>query len=262
MATSDQLQSMPDDRITKKGRISTSTRWTPTVVSRIAGAAALLVFIGQFLYYGAIAPNIGPPEPSLHQMVTWVAVHQQQLLFQFVIGYIAILFAVLIVLVVTLCNGRGIFATLANLGAGANFAIALTYFGLYFGVWTLSKAGGSQGSVVALLHGAESYAHAQLMPVGLSVFAMSVLALRTRILPRWLAWLGILMGAEHILTYLVFASSPDYATSANGPGGAGGIFRLLDIVLEDLWLLAIGIVLLVKPVRHTVDSTENVQATA
>ena len=100
------------------------------------------------------------------------------------------------------------------------------------------------------------------MAVGLAVLAVSLLALPTRILPRWLVWLGILMGAEHILTYLVFAAFPDYPTAANGPGSAGGIFRPLDIVLGDLWLLAIGIVLLVKPVRVAETATENEQVPA
>lgn len=261
MTSVHQPRSLALDQGAEEDQASTRTRWTPAVLSRIAGAAALLVFVGNQIYYGFVAPDLGPPEPTVHQMVTWLAAHQQQLLFQFVIGYVAIVFAGLIALLVTLCRGRGMLATLANLGAGANLAIALTYFGLYFGVWTLSKAGGSHGGLVAVLHAAESYAHAQLMAVGLSVLAVSVLALRTRTLPRWLAWLGILMGAEHILTYLVFAASPDYSTTLNGPGGAGGIFRVLDIVLEYLWLLVTGIVLLVKPVRLPTAPSEQEAAT-
>jgi hypothetical protein len=102
----------------------TSGRWTSVAVSRIAAAFALAVLVGINLYFAFhIAPPLGPPEPSAQQLVTWTKMHQQQLLFQFVPAYVALLYAVLVALLVHLTGGRGVLASLAYIGAGANLAV-------------------------------------------------------------------------------------------------------------------------------------------
>src|SRR6266849_5706126 len=113
----------------------TSGRWTSIRVSRITAAFALAVLVGTNLYFAFhLAPPLGPPEPSAQELITWTKAHQQQLLFQFVPAYVALLYAVLVALLVNLTRGGGVLAVLAYVGAGANFAVTLVGFGLFFGL--------------------------------------------------------------------------------------------------------------------------------
>jgi hypothetical protein len=228
----------------------TSGRWTSVVVSRIAAAFALAVLVGTNLYFGLhIAPPLGPPEPSAQQLVTWTAAHQQQLLFQFVPAYVALLYAILVALLVHLTGGRGVLASLAYIGAGVNLAVTLVGFGLFFGLWTYIQRGGSDDGVVALSTIAPTFTHSQLMAVGLAIGCIALLGLRSRAWPAWLSWLGLVTGAEHVLTYIAFASFPDFSTTT-AAFTFGGLARVSDIVLEFLWLIATPVVLLVRPVRQ------------
>jgi hypothetical protein len=57
--------------------------WTEAKLSRSASVAALLVLLTTFIYFSALSPPLGPPEPSAQQIVTWARAHQPLLLFQF-----------------------------------------------------------------------------------------------------------------------------------------------------------------------------------
>ena len=228
-----------------------SGRWTPVVVSRIAAAFALAVLVGINLYFAFhIAPPLGPPEPSAQQILIWTTAHQQQLLFQFEPAYVALLYAVLVALLVHLTRGRGVLANLAYIGAGANLAITLVGFGLFFGLWTYIQEGASNDGIVAIATIAPTFTHSQLMVVGLAIGCVGLLGLRSRVWPAWLSWLGVITGAEHVLTYIAFASFPAFSTTAAAAFTVGGLARVSDIVLEFLWLTVTLVVLLVRPVRQ------------
>lgn len=227
-----------------------SGHWTPVVVSRIAAAFALAVLVGTNLYFAFhIAPPLGPPEPSAKELVNWTKAHQQQLLFQFVPAYVALLYAVLAALLVNLTRRGGILAILAYIGAGANFAVTLVGFGLFFGLWTYIQRGGSDDGILALATIAPTFTHSQLMAIGLTIGCIGLLGLRSRAWPAWLSWLGVATGAEHVLTYVAFASAPAFSTTTPALT-VGGLARVSDIVLEFLWLIATVVVLLVRPVRQ------------
>jgi len=223
---------------------------TSVVVSRIAASFALAVLVGTNLYFTFhLAPPLGPPEPSAQELVIWTKAHQQQLLFQFVPAYVAVLYAVLVALLVNLTRGSGVLANLAYIGVGANLAVTLVGFGLFFGLWTYVQRGGSDDGIVALSTIAPTFTHSQLMAIGLAIGCIGLLGLRSRAWPAWLSWLGIVTGVEHVLTYIVFASAPEFSTST-GAFKLGGLARVSDIVLEFLWLIATLVVLLVRPVRQ------------
>src|SRR5216684_3151411 len=229
-------------------------QWTSVVVSRIAAALALAILVGTNLYFALhIAPPLGPPEPSAHELITWTKAHQQQLLFQFVPAYVALLYAILGALLVNLTRGSGVLAVLAYIGAGANFALTLVGFGLFFGLWTYVQRGGSDDGILALATIAPTFTHSQLMAIGLTIGCVGVLGLRSRAWPAWLSWLGVVTGAEHLLTYIAFASAPAFSTTTTTPT-LGGVARISDIVLEFLWLIATLVVLLVRPVRRELDN--------
>jgi hypothetical protein len=232
------------------------------VLSRISGVSALLFVAGTLLYFGAISPPLGPPEPSASKLVSWTMSHQQQLLFQFVPGYLAVLFAVLIALLVQLNGGRGVLAMLAYVGTGANLAIALVSFGLFFGTWTYIQRGGTSDGVLALATIAPTFTHASLIAQGLAIGCVGVMAVRARAWPAWLGWLTILTGAEQFLTDIAFASGPSFSTTATNAITVGGIARRLDIAFALIWPLALAVLLLVRPVSHRAEHAATMAPTS
>ena len=222
--------------------------WNETKVSRAAATAAFLVLLSTSLYFSAITPPLGPPEPSAQQIVTWTHSHQQLLLFQFVPAYVALIYAVLIGLLIQLTRGSGLLANLAWMGMTANFAIALVTFGLYFGLWSYLQRGGSDDGVVALRSIASLFTHGQLIPLGVAIGCIGLLGMGSRVWPLWLSWLCLAVGLEHIISVIAFAFAPSFSTTGTQLT-LGGLARLADIVLEYIWLLAIMLVLAIKPVR-------------
>ena len=204
--------------------------------------------VGTSLYFGAISPPLGPPEPSASTLVSWTMSHQQQLLFQFVPGYTAVLYAALIGLLIYLNGGHGVLANLAYVGAGANLAVALVGFGLFFGTWTYIQRGGSSEGVLALVTIAPTFTHSQLMAEGLATACVGLMALRARVWPIWLGWLLTVAGAEHFLSDIAFAAGPAFSTTTARQLSIGGIVRPLDLVLGFLWPLALAVVLFIRPV--------------
>lgn len=227
----------------------TGRGWTPQVVSRLTGALALAYLLSNFLYFGAISAPLGPPEPSAQRLLAWVTSHQHQLLFQFLPGYVAVLFAVVITLLVYLVGGRGVLATLAYVAVAANLAISLVGFGLYFGLWTYSQRGGSADSEVALASIAPTFTHSTLMAQGLAIGCVGLLAQRAQVWPAWLSWLLIIAGAEAFLTDIAFASAPSFSTTSTSLT-LGGVARIFDLALGALWPIATGLVLLIRPVSR------------
>lgn len=231
--------------------------WAETKVSRSAAAVSLLVLLGNFLYFSVITPPLGPPEPSTQQIVTWMHTHEQLLLFQFVPAYTAVIYAVLIGLLIQLTRGSGLLANLAWLAMGANFAIALVTFGLYFGLWSYLQRGGSDDGVVALRSIASLFTHGQLIPLGVAITCIGLLGMRSHVWPIWLSWLCLVVGVEHLLSSIAFAAAPSFSTTGHQMT-LGGFARLADIILEYLWLLALVLLLAIKPISgrtHVVDAS-------
>ena len=226
-----------------------SAIWTDRTVSRCAAVAALLTFLGTNLYFIAITPPLGPPEPSAQQILTWTHSHQQQLLFQFEPAYVALAYAVLVGLLIQLTRGSGLLANLAWLAMGANFTLALVTFGLYFGLWSYLQRGGSDDGVVALRSIASLFTHGQLIPLGVAIGCVGLLGLRSRVWPVWLSWLCLIVGADYFLSDLVFAIAPSFSTTQRQMT-LGGFARLSNLVLGYAWLLAVMLVLAIKPVRR------------
>lgn len=222
--------------------------WTETKISRSAAAVALLVLLGTFLYFSVVTPPLGPPEPSAQQIVAWMHSHEQLLLFQFVPAYTALIYAVLIGLLIQLTRGSGLLADLAWMAMGANFAIALVTFGLYFGLWSYLQRGGSDDGVVVLRSIASLFTHGQLIPLGAAIGCVGLLGMRSRVLPAWLSLLCLVVGLEHLLSSIAFAAAPSFSTTGHQMT-LGGFARLADIILEYLWLLALILTLSIKPIR-------------
>jgi hypothetical protein len=147
-----------------------------------------------------------------------------------------------------LTKGDGLLANLAWLAIGANFALALVTFGLYFGLWSYLQRGGSDDGVVILRSVASLFTHGSLIPLGAAIGCVGLLGLRSRAWPLWLSWLLLVVGAKHLLSPILFAFGPAYS-STQVKLTLGGFARISDLVLEYLWLLALMLVLAIRPVR-------------
>jgi hypothetical protein len=222
--------------------------WTEAKLSRSAAVVALLLLLATSFYFSFLSPPLGPPEPSAQQIATWTHTHQPLLLFQFVPAYTALIYAVLIGLLLRLTAGGGILANLAWLAMGANFAIALVTFGLYFGLWSYLQRGASDDGVVLLRSIASLFTHGQLIPLGAALVCIGLLGLRSRAWPLWLSWLLLAVGVEHLLSPILFAAAPSFSTTRVRLT-LGGFARIADIVSEYVWPLILAVVLAIKPVR-------------
>ena len=78
--------------------------------------------------------------------------------------------------------------------------------------------------------------------LGLAILALSLLQFAPHALPRPLIWFGALTGA-----YLI-VSDPIQLAISHSPAGATGP---ISVVLSLVWVLAVTVVMLVKPVRNT-----------
>jgi hypothetical protein len=80
-------------------------------------------------------------------------------------------------------------------------------------------------------------------PTVVNVGAFSLLMLRSPLFPRWVAWLGFLTGAAHLLAGAAFAHDGLFAPSL--------MANLIAPALYTLWGLATGIVLLRRGTEPT-----------
>ena len=121
-------------------------------------------------------------------------------------------------------------------------AIGWVAAGIYY---ALADAAGRQqatGGIVALFSLTRSMTYTDGFVTGLAVLALSLLQFRPHALPRPLIWLGVLVGAYHLV------SGPIQLAINHSPAGATGP---VGVVLFLIWVLAVSAVMLIKPVWNT-----------
>ena len=239
MATREQPHTLAFDQMPEESR--STNRWTeiwsPTTVSRAAGVCALAVLAVLLLSVGSQFHS----DMSAQRTVAWVSQNQQGI---WVDGLFAglgnTLLALLIVLLVGLAMKTGILARVAYIGAAAAMATAWVHAGVEYALADLAHRGGADAGILALFSLARTMDYTDGISIALAAGCASLLLLRSRGLPRPVAWLGLVMAVEQIVAMPI-----QLAVSGTGNGPEGPI----TVVLGLLWLLVIGIVLLVKPVR-------------
>lgn len=214
--------------------------------ARYTGVAGL---IGVALYVVTVVliidfPGINTPAA---QLATYAASHQTQLLFEaFVWGA---------VVVATLSFLVGLWFTLRS---GANDVQVTAMLGLVAGVMVYTIVLGGFGPLLTLGYRAHSLAPDTIkllvdqtllgttlsgFPTFVSLGAFSLAILRTRMLPAWAAWLGIVVGVVHIVA----------AGSLAGDGlfSPSGVPVYVAPLLYYIWMLTISILLLRSPQAAT-----------
>lgn len=172
--------------------------------------------------------SVGAPNPSIAasgtQLVTSFAGHGGPNMAMFVLAEgVAAVFLAVIVIVVTrpiLRQGSARLAgarTAAQLGAGFGLAAAaVSWFELGLGTWlifTLVPEGRS-GTAGATWHALNRVDGAKMFVLAVMAAALSVLAMTTPPLPRWLAPLGFLLAAALVVSGLGYVLlAPGLGTS-------------------------------------------------
>lgn len=209
------------------------------LVARLTGLAALIAVA---LYLIAALLQGSPPggTASGEQVITYASAHHDALLIAIYLTGLA--------MALVLCVSVGLAALLRDAGKGGD---ALAAVGLVGGVgWVavlLAGLGFALGLVYRVPRGDPVLARLLLdlsslsftlsaFPTAVNVGAFSLLMLRSRLFPNWLAWFGLLTGAVHLVAGAAFAHDGLLAPQVT----AG----LIAPALYILWGLCAGIVLL------------------
>lgn len=205
------------------------------LVLRICGALGIaFVALGFVTLGGPYFDNVSTP-----QVLSWVQHHLVAInVSGFAQGLSASVMAVFILGLVA-CAGRGLLATIATAATAAFLGIDWVQAGAYFG---LADAGGrsqADAGIVALFSLVKTLTFADGFAAGMAVTALCLLALRSRILPVPLVWLGLVMGVFHLVEL------PIQLAISQSPGGITGP---IGVVMALVWVLAVSVTLLIRPV--------------
>ena len=222
------------------------------LLGRLAGLAAIVFVIDPLgILFGG--PNFFS-NLSSQQILDFAAKNGRAIsIHAFNQGLGATLFAVFIVLLVVQVRGRGILATLAYISAAAMMAVNWTAASMQYALADAAQRAGSESGVVALFSLGKMMAFSDGYFVAIPAVAISVFALRSRALPAAICWLGLVAGGFH------FLATPIQLVLT---GTADGITGPIAVVSGLLWLLAVGVTLLIKPLWGPQSASVTVRATA
>jgi hypothetical protein len=209
-----------------------------SLVARLTGAAGIAYIVINFL-----PGSLGGPlfdDVSTPGVLSWVKENLGSLSAQGTLGAFGMtLVAFFLLSLLALGHGRGLTATVAASSVAAMLAIDWVHAGTYF---ALADVGGRQSAdagIVALFSLTKSLTFADGVCFGIAAIAVSLIALEARSLPAPLCWLGMVVGAFHVIALPI-----QLAISAQ-PGGITGPISVLVVLV---WILAVAIVLVIRPV--------------
>lgn len=149
------------------------------------------------------------------------------------------LVAIAVVLVVQLMRGRGVLAAAAYVSVAAFMAIGWLKAGATWALAETAGQGGSDAGVVALFKLVHAMTFTDGFCFAIALGSLSALILLTRLLPAPIAWLGLAVALVH------FLALPAQLLLT---GTVGGITGPISVVFTLVWLVAMCVLLLAKPV--------------
>ena len=177
---------------------------------------------------------------STQQIVDWAAHNGSGIsVTGYVDGLQNSLIAVVVVLLVRLIRGNGVFAAGAYVSAGAFMAIGWVKAGMTWAVAETAAQGGSDAGVVALFKLVHAMTFTDGFCFAIAVGCVSALILLTRLLPAPIAWLGLVVALVH------FLAVPAQLLLT---GSEAGITGPISVVFAIAWLVVMCVLLLVKPI--------------
>jgi hypothetical protein len=208
-------------------------------MARLAGIAGL-AFVAISLAPGGLGGPIFDNTISSPQIVDWVKNNGGGISADgFVSGVGASIVALLFVLLVRVTGGRGVLAIIALTSTAAFMAIDWVHAGVYYAMADAGQRGQADAGIVALFSVAKMMTFADGFVIGIAVVAISLLAMLTRTLPRPLVWLGFVMGGYHLVETPIQLVINQKANGVTGP---------VDVLISLIWVGALALVLLIKPI--------------
>lgn len=215
-------------------------RWEDThraLIARIAGALGIA-----FVVITLLPGSLGGPlfdNVSTAQILDWVKHNGAGITLDgFVGGITASMAAVFILIVVALVRGRGLLASVVVASAAAFMAINWVHAGIEFALADAGQRLDADAGIVSLFSLDKAMTFADGFAFGISVVAVSVLAMRSGAVPALLVWLGLLVGGYHLVALPIQLAINGSASGVTGP---------VSVVTSLLWILATSAILLIKP---------------
>jgi hypothetical protein len=192
----------------------------------------ILYVIGTILLLG------GSPDSGSLKFATYFADagHRDRVHFGWIISGLSLFALIFFVAalrdLIRRADGDGFLAGLASLGGGIYIAVSLASVGLVHGIRTMSDDTYRHQVFYGVLHAGDdaSYVMHATGTAGMAamILAISLFALRTGVLPRWLAWVGFFAAICALASIIFFTT----------------LFWLL-------WLLVVAVLLFVRATRTT-----------
>ena len=211
------------------------------LIARLAGLAGIAYVVLAFSPGGLGGPYFG--DMSSPQILDWVTHNESAInLDGFIGGLGACLLALFVILLVSVARGRGLLAVIAWSSMAAFMAVNWVHAGVYYALADAAGRKQADAGIIALFSLAKTLTFADGFVFGMAAVAVSLLARQSSSLPWPLVWLGLLVGASYVV-------SPPIQLAINQ--SAGGITGPIGVVLGLLWILAVAVVLLVRPTWGT-----------
>jgi hypothetical protein len=210
---------------------------TSIQLNRLTGLGGLAFIATAFVTLGGELFSDDTPK----QVVAWVQAHPTQIAVNGLqVGLQMCVMALVLGRLVWLSGDRGGLRTIALGAIVADVGVAWAEVGAYFGLADAGQRGGGDGAVMALFSLVRQMTFCDGFLFGVSAAVASVLCLRASVLPRTVAWLGVLLGVFKVVELPVQLAATGTPDGATGPVGT---------VLLLVWLLATSVTLLVRPRR-------------
>jgi hypothetical protein len=148
------------------------------------------------------------------------------------------LIALAVVLVIRLVRGTGALARAMHVSVAVFMALGWVKGGITWALADTAEQGGSDAGVVALFKLVHAMTFTDGFCFAIALSCLSALILHTRMLPSPIAWLGFVVALSH------FLAIPAQLIT----GTVGGITGPISVVFALLWLVAMCLLLLVRPV--------------
>lgn len=205
-------------------------------LGRAAGITALAA-AGLFIFSIFLGPgNVIHGNPDSQTALAFAAGHGTAItMLGFADGILNTLLGILIVLLIAVAAGNGVLARIAYVCAGAAAAIQWTHAGMLYALAELAHRGGADAGVLALFTLGSTMDEADGIVIPVAMVCAGWMLLRSGRVPAALAWLTLAAAAvSAAVTVLAGVGGPDL-----GP---------VAVITGWIWLLAVGIPLVIKPV--------------
>ena len=196
------------------------------------------------------AGNVLHSDVTTQSAIAYAAQHTRLITLQGTVdGLFNTFLGVVIVLLIAVAGESGILSRIAYVCAGGAVAIQWVHAGILYGLSDLAHRGGADQGVMALFTLGSTMDDADAIVIPIAVACVGWMLLRSNRAPAAVGWLTLASAAfQFLLDILSAFGGPDL-----GPA---------SVVSGWLWLLAIGIALLIRPVSTAQRAGTPARATA